>query len=63
MLTFEDGNNFDIYIMDLCEAVKPETGADLQRLAEELHERLEMAIEDFINDSPGLSIDDYLNQW
>lgn len=63
MLTFEDGNNFAIYIMDLCEAVKPETGADLQRLAEELHERIEMAIEDFINDSPNLSIDDYLNQW
>lgn len=58
-LSYKDGLNFDIYIMDLCDLAKPKSCKDLEELAEDLHERVEMAIEDYINDSDNLNIDDY----
>jgi hypothetical protein len=45
--------------MDLCDLAKPKSCKDLEELAEDLHERVEMAIEDYINDSDNLNIDDY----
>lgn len=53
-LSFADGLNFDIYIMDLCEELKPQKAEDLNEFSEDLHQRIEMAIEDFITDT-GLS--------
>ena len=62
-LSFNAGNNFDIYIMDLCEEIKPKTEKDLEELAEELHQRIEMAVEDFINDSDRFDIENYDGQY
>ena len=53
-LNFADGLNFDIYIIDLCEVIKPQTAEDLNEFSDDLHIRIEMAIEDFISDT-GLS--------
>jgi len=50
-LAYNDGLNFDIYIMDLCKIAKPKRAEDLEELSEELHQRIEMAIDDFIADT------------
>ena len=60
---YKDGLSFDIYVYALCENLRPESCKDLEKLAQDLHERIEMAIEDFINDSDNLNIDDYDNQY
>ena len=58
-LSWENSNNFEIYVMDLCESIKPKKCEDLESLAEELHQSIETAIEDFIRDSEEFDIDDY----
>ena len=58
-LTYKDGLNFDIYVMDLCEGINPKSCNDLEELSEDLHERIETAIQDYILDSDSLNIDDY----
>ena len=58
-LTYRDGLNFDIYVMDLCESIKPKSCSDLEKLSEDLHERVEMAIQDYILYDDLLDIDDY----
>ncbi|HII08592.1 MAG TPA: hypothetical protein HA355_03275 [Methanosphaera sp.] len=45
--------------MDLCEAVKPKSCVDLEDISEDLHQRVEIAIQDYIYDSEILNIDDY----
>ena len=60
-LAYNDGLNFDIYIMDLCEMVKPKRAEDLEELSEELHQRIEMAIDDFIADTNLQG--EYINQY
>ena len=62
-LSFNDGLSFEIYVSDLCESIKPQTCEDLEELARDLHERVEIAIWDFVNDSENLNIDDYENQY
>lgn len=50
-LTYNEGLSFDIYIMDLCEKAKPTKADDLEDLSEDLHQRIEMAIDDYISDN------------
>ena len=58
-LTYKDGLNFDIYVMELCELIKPKSCSDLENLAQDLHERVEMSIQDYIYDDEDLDIGDY----
>lgn len=58
-LNYKDGLSFDIYIMDLCEIQKPKTCKDLEELSGDLHERIECAIQDYIDDDETLNIEDY----
>ena len=60
-LSYVDGLNFDIYIIDLCENIKPQKAEDLNEFSEDLHQRIEMAIEDFIIDMK--LIGEYENQY
>lgn len=62
-LSFDVGLNFEIYVMTLCEESKPKTEKDLEDLAEELHQRIEIAVEDFINESDQLDIENYEGQY
>ena len=62
-LSWKDGLSFEICVSDLCESIKPESCKDLEKLSEDLHQRIEVAIEDFINDSENLNIDDYESQY
>lgn len=62
-LSYEDGVSFDSHVYDLCESIKPKKCKDLEALSRDLHERIEYAIEDFINDSESLNIDDYESQY
>lgn len=58
-LTWEEGLNFDIYIMDLIESKQPSNASELIDFSEELHQRVEMAIQDYIYDDEKLDINDY----
>ena len=58
-LDYRNGLSFDIYIMDLIEAQKPKSAKDLIDFSEDLHQRVEMAIQDYIFDDENLDIDDY----
>lgn len=62
-LSYKDGFDFDIYIYDICEMIKPESCEDLKALAEDLHERVEGCIQDFIYDSDKLDINDYTSSY
>lgn len=62
-LSWKDGLSFEIFVSELCESVKPKTCKDLEKLSEDLHDRIEVAIEDYISDSDNLNIDDYENQY
>ena len=55
-LSFDAGLNFEIYVMTLCEESKPKTEKDLEELAEELHQRVEIAVVDYINESDRFNI-------
>lgn len=58
-LTWKEGLNFDIYIMDLIESKQPSNASELIDFSEELHQRVEMAIQDYIYDDEKLDINDY----
>ena len=58
-LTPRQGIEFDIYVMDLCESINPLRESDLEDLSQELHEKIETAIQDYIYDSENLNIDNY----
>lgn len=47
---------FELYVMDLAEQAKCVTAADYERIAEQLHESVENAIQDMCLDN---GIDDY----
>lgn len=47
---------FELYVMDLAEQAKCVTAADYERIAEQLHESVENAIQDMCLDD---GIDDY----
>ena len=57
-LNYKNGLNFDIYIMDLCDAVEPTSATDLSELSIDLHERIENSILDYIYDNK-LNLDEY----
>ena len=60
-LDYKNGLSFEIYIMDLIEAYKSDltSASDLNDFSEDLHQRIEMAIQDYIYDDENLDIDDY----
>ena len=60
-LDYKNGLSFEIYIMDLIEAYKSDltSASDLNDFSEDLHQRIEMAIQDYIYDDENLNIDDY----
>ena len=62
-LSFDAGNNFEIYVMTLCEENEPKTEKDLEELAEELHQHVEIAVVDFINESDRFNIENYDEQY
>ncbi len=51
--------DFEIMIMDMCDSINPKTCEDLEYLADSLHQSIEVAIQDYIEDSENLNIDDY----
>lgn len=53
-MTRNDCLNFEIYVMDLAGECK--TAEDFERLAQQLHESIEVALEDMCMD---MGIDDY----
>ena len=57
-LNYKDGLNFDIYVMDLCEIINPQKASDFNDFSVDLHERVEMAIQDYIYDNE-LNLDEY----
>ena len=60
-MNYKDGLSFEICIMDLIEAYKSDliSASDLNDFSEDLHQRIEMAIQDYIFDDENLDIDDY----
>ena len=62
-LDYRNGLSFDIYIMDLIETQKPKSAKDLIDFSEDLHQRVEMAIQDYIYDDDTLDLDDYDPQY
>lgn len=62
-LDYRNGLSFDIYIMDLIEVQKPKSAKDLIDFSEDLHQRIEMAIQDYIYDDDTLDLDDYDPQY
>lgn len=58
-LDYRNELSFDIYIMNLIEAQKPKSAKDLIDFSEDLHQRIEMAIQDYIYDDENLDIYDY----
>ena len=57
-LNYKDGLNFEIYVMDLCEIINPQKASDFNDFSEDLHERVEMTIQDYIYDNE-LNLDEY----
>lgn len=54
---------FEIAVMDLCEEMKVDNAHDLEELSYRLHQCIELAITDYINDDENLDIDDYEEQF
>ncbi|MBR3320584.1 MAG: hypothetical protein IKG04_01370 [Exiguobacterium sp.] len=52
----DDVLHFELYVMDLVERAKCVTASDYERIAEQLHESVETAIQDMCIDN---GIDDY----
>lgn len=62
MVKFEDGNNFEILVMDLMDAYsdKLKTAESVQDFSDDLHQHLEIAIQDMLSDRfNGIDPDDY----
>lgn len=55
-MKINNGLNFEIYVMDLCDDEGCKTARDYERVSEELHERIENAIQDMCMDN---GIEDY----
>lgn len=51
MISFADSNNFEIYVMDIVDKYKPKDAEDYEILSDELHQSVEIAICDMIEDS------------
>lgn len=47
----KDYLDFEIYVMELCEKLKPKTTWELERLSDNLHQSIEVAINDYIEDA------------
>lgn len=58
-MTYQEGLRLEIYVMDLCEKLKPKSCTDLENLADEIHQHVEIAIQDYVYDDENLNIDDY----
>lgn len=58
-MNYRYGLEFELYVMSLCEMINPQKASDLNSLSEDLHERVEMAIQDYICDYENLDLDDY----
>lgn len=59
MINIDDGLSFELYVGDLLERTNPKSCNELERIAEELHNRIEIAIQDYISDCEFLDLDDY----
>lgn len=56
MMTRNQTMEFELYVMDIAESDKCKTASDFEKLAEELHESVENAIQDMCLD---FGVDDY----
>lgn len=66
IIGFYESNNFEIHVMDLMEKLQDriKTAEDLERFSTELHESVETAITDMIEDNfNGINPDDYEPQF
>lgn len=62
MIKFDDGNNFELSVMDLMDAYsdKLKTAESVQDFSDDLHQHLEIAIQDMLLDGfNGIDPDDY----
>lgn len=62
IIGFYESNNFEIHVMDLMEKLKDriKTVEDLEQFSTELHESVETAITDMLEDNfNGINPDDY----
>ena len=63
IIPYIDSLNFEIYVGDLIEALKPKSEEEIERIADELHQSLEIGISDFIDDSEEFDLDNYNPQY
>lgn len=67
IIGFYELNNFEIHVMELMEKLedKIKTAEDLEQFSTELHESIEMAISDMLEDGEcnGIDPDDYTVQF
>lgn len=62
IIGFYESNNFELHVMDLMEKLQDriETAEDLERFSTELHESIETAITDMLEDGyNGIDPDEY----
>lgn len=59
IVPYMDSLNFEIYVGDLIEALKPKSEEEIEQIADELHQSLEIGISDFIDDSEEFDLDNY----
>lgn len=60
-LPYKTGLEFELFILDLLESMKPTTGKELEMLSDDFHSRIEVAINDHIEAHDELQ--DYDNQY
>ena len=66
IIGFYESNNFELHVMDLMEKLqdKIKTAEDLEQFSTELHESVETAITDMLEDNfNGIHPDDYNEQF
>lgn len=51
-VAYRDGLSLKIFIMDLLEALKPDSAEKLQTLSQDIHEHIEIAIQDHCENLP-----------
>ena len=62
-IPYKETLSFEIYIAELIESLKPKTEKDVEKIVDELHQSIEVAASDYIDDDEKLSLDNYDPQY
>lgn len=60
---YKDALSFEIYVMDLVDAIKPESAEEMEGISNELHQCVENAILDSLEDEAYDFAEDYEPQY